>query len=79
MGYYYGQVSEILGVRPRSLTLLQQAVESRELQRIWGKGWHERKVFGEEGQVADFVDGPRMEAILEFRAWTLMVMEAVGV
>lgn len=38
-----------------------------------------RKVFGEEGQVADFVDGPRMEAILEFRAWTLMVMEAVGV
>lgn len=38
-----------------------------------------RKVFGEEGQVVDFVDGPRMEAILEFRAWTLMVMEAVGV
>lgn len=42
LGTTMGRFQKFWGVRPRSLTLLQQAVESRELQRIWGRGRHEK-------------------------------------
>lgn len=79
MGYYYGQVSEILGSQAKESNFCNRQWRAGNCKEFGVKDGMKRKVFGEEGQVADFVDGPRMEAILEFRAWTLMVMEAVGV
>lgn len=32
-------------------------MESRNCKEFGVKGWHEKKGSGEEGQVADFVDG----------------------
>lgn len=38
MGYYYGQVSEILGSQAKESNFVATGSGEQELQRIWGKG-----------------------------------------